>query len=117
MWCDFWAGGVIGPFFFEDDESVTVTVNGEGYRHMLTRSGLPGPATLPPVTSLCGVMSNLKCTLTNRVTIQQLKAEILRVIADVTPDIRERVIANFIERVNIRRLSGNGHMPDIVFHH
>ncbi|XP_060863533.1 uncharacterized protein LOC132940126 [Metopolophium dirhodum] len=36
VWCGFWAGGVIGPFFFEDDEGVTVTINGERYRHMLT---------------------------------------------------------------------------------
>lgn len=36
VWCGFWAGGVIVPFFFEDDEGVTVTINGERYRHMLT---------------------------------------------------------------------------------
>lgn len=50
-------------------------------------------------------------------TIQQLKAEILRVIVDVSPDIYERVIINFIKRVNTCRLSGGGYMPDIVFHH
>jgi len=50
-------------------------------------------------------------------TIQQLKAEIIRVIADVTPDICELVIPNFIDRVNACRLSGGGHMPDIIFHH
>jgi hypothetical protein len=35
VWCDFWAGGVIGPFFFDEDEGDTVTVNGERYRRML----------------------------------------------------------------------------------
>lgn len=30
VWCGFWAGGVIGPYFFDE------TVNGERYRQMLT---------------------------------------------------------------------------------
>jgi hypothetical protein len=58
-----------------------------------------------------------KVYVNNPRTIQQLKAEILCVIVDITPDICERVIINFIERVNTCRLSGGGHMPDIVFHH
>lgn len=32
----FWAGGVMGPFFFTDDEGVAIAVNGERYRHMPT---------------------------------------------------------------------------------
>jgi len=36
MWCGFWSGGVIGPFFFENDEGDSATVNGERYRRMLT---------------------------------------------------------------------------------
>ena len=28
VWCDFWIGGVIGPYFFENEASATVTVNG-----------------------------------------------------------------------------------------
>lgn len=35
VWCGFWAGGVIGPFFFENDAEQTVTVTGERYREML----------------------------------------------------------------------------------
>ncbi|KAJ8937868.1 hypothetical protein NQ318_022252 [Aromia moschata] len=55
-------------------------------------------------------MSSRKCTLTNRVgTIQEPKAEIIRVIADVQQDIRKRVIGNFIEHVNTCRLSGVAH--------
>lgn len=115
VWCGFWAGGVIGPFFFEDDEGVTVTINGERYRHMLTnflwpflqnidmqnlwfqqdgatchnsretieivKEKFPGrlislrgdqewsarSCDLTPVISFCGVMSNLKFSLTNSV--------------------------------------------------
>lgn len=36
VWCGFWSGGIIGPFFFENDEGAAVTVNGERYRAMLT---------------------------------------------------------------------------------
>ena len=35
VWCGFWAGGVIGPYFFENDEGAAVTVNGDRYRNML----------------------------------------------------------------------------------
>lgn len=35
VWCGFWAQGVIGPYFFEDDDGNRVTVNGERYRNML----------------------------------------------------------------------------------
>lgn len=35
VWCALWAGGVIGPFFFENQAGDAVTVNGERYREML----------------------------------------------------------------------------------
>ena len=36
VWCALWSGGVIGPYFFENDDGETVTVNGERYGRMLT---------------------------------------------------------------------------------
>lgn len=36
VWCGFWSGGIIGPFFFENEEGASVTVNGEHYRAMLS---------------------------------------------------------------------------------
>lgn len=36
VWCGFWSGGVIGPYFFENDAGATVSVNGLRYRTMLT---------------------------------------------------------------------------------
>jgi transposase len=36
VWCGFWAGGVLGPFFFEDHEGKAVTINGERYRDMIS---------------------------------------------------------------------------------
>ena len=41
VWCDFWSGGIIGPFFFENEQGVAVTVNGERYRAMLNEFLLP----------------------------------------------------------------------------
>lgn len=36
VWCGFWSGGIIGPFFFENEAGAAVTVNGERYRAMIT---------------------------------------------------------------------------------
>ncbi|GFT27214.1 transposase [Trichonephila clavipes] len=36
VWCASWAGGIIGPYFFKNDEGHNVTVNGDGYRAMIT---------------------------------------------------------------------------------
>lgn len=41
VWCGVYAGGVIGPYFFEDDVGQTLTVNGERYRVMITEFMLP----------------------------------------------------------------------------
>ena len=35
VWCGFWFGGIIRPFFFENEQGATVTVNGDRYRAML----------------------------------------------------------------------------------
>ncbi|GFT06808.1 DDE_3 domain-containing protein [Trichonephila clavipes] len=36
IWCALWAGGIIGPYFFKNDEGHNVTVNGDRYRAMIT---------------------------------------------------------------------------------
>lgn len=41
VWCGVHAGGVIGPYFFEDAIGNTVTVNGERYRAMINDFLLP----------------------------------------------------------------------------
>ena len=35
VWCGFWVGGVIGPYFFENDAGNAITVNGVRYRDMI----------------------------------------------------------------------------------
>ena len=32
VWCGFWPRGIIGPFFFENEQGEIVTVNGDRYR-------------------------------------------------------------------------------------
>ena len=36
VWCGFWSGGLIGPYFFENETGQAVTVNGARYRTMIT---------------------------------------------------------------------------------
>lgn len=36
VWCGLWYGGIIGPYFFRNEEGVSVTVNSERYNSMLT---------------------------------------------------------------------------------
>ncbi|GFV50314.1 hypothetical protein TNCV_622221 [Trichonephila clavipes] len=41
VWCALWAGGIIGPYSFKNDEGHNVTVNGDRYRAMITNFFIP----------------------------------------------------------------------------
>ncbi|GFX63546.1 transposable element Tc3 transposase [Trichonephila clavipes] len=41
VWCALWAGGIIGPYFFKNDEGHNLTVNGDRYRAMITNFFIP----------------------------------------------------------------------------
>ncbi|GFU74346.1 DUF4817 domain-containing protein [Trichonephila clavipes] len=41
VWCALWAGGIIGPYFFKNDEGHNVTVNGDLYRAMIINFFIP----------------------------------------------------------------------------
>ncbi|GFW21387.1 putative DD41D transposase [Trichonephila clavipes] len=41
VWCALWAGGIIGPYFFKNDEDHNVTANGDRYRAMITNFFIP----------------------------------------------------------------------------
>ena len=41
VWCGLWAGGIIGPYFFKNDDGRNVTVNGARYRTMISDFLLP----------------------------------------------------------------------------
>ncbi|GFT32335.1 DUF4817 domain-containing protein [Trichonephila clavipes] len=41
VWCTLWAGGIIGPYFFKNDEGHNVTDNGDRYRAIITNFFIP----------------------------------------------------------------------------
>ncbi|GFX13391.1 uncharacterized protein TNCV_2191461 [Trichonephila clavipes] len=41
VWCALWAGGIIGPYFFKNDEGHNITVNGDRYRAMIINFFIP----------------------------------------------------------------------------
>ncbi|GFW48784.1 transposable element Tc3 transposase [Trichonephila clavipes] len=41
VWSALWAGGIIGPHFFKNDEGHNVPVNGDRYRAMITNFFIP----------------------------------------------------------------------------
>ncbi|GFX42701.1 DUF4817 domain-containing protein [Trichonephila clavipes] len=41
VWCALWTGGIIGPYFFKNDEGHNVTVNGDRYRAMINNFFIP----------------------------------------------------------------------------
>ncbi|GFU98764.1 uncharacterized protein TNCV_1214801 [Trichonephila clavipes] len=41
VWCALWAGGIISPYFFKNEEGHNVTVNGDRYRAMITNFFIP----------------------------------------------------------------------------
>ncbi|GFV37850.1 uncharacterized protein TNCV_2662631 [Trichonephila clavipes] len=41
VWCALWAGEIIGPYFFKNDEGHNITVNGDRYRAMITNFFIP----------------------------------------------------------------------------
>ncbi|GFU92722.1 putative DD41D transposase [Trichonephila clavipes] len=41
VWCTLWTGGIIGPYFFKNDEGHNLTVNGDRYRAMITNFFFP----------------------------------------------------------------------------
>ncbi|GFW04992.1 putative transposable element [Trichonephila clavipes] len=41
VWCALWAGGIIGQYFFKNNEGHNVTVNGDRYRTIITNFFIP----------------------------------------------------------------------------
>ena len=37
FWCGFWAGSIIGPYFFENETGQAATVNSARYRDIITQ--------------------------------------------------------------------------------
>ena len=41
VWCGFWYGVIIGPFFFKNKQGTVVSVDGERYRAILNKFLFP----------------------------------------------------------------------------
>ncbi|GFV07644.1 transposable element Tc3 transposase [Trichonephila clavipes] len=163
VWCALWAGGIIGPYFFKNDEGHNVTVNGDRYRAMITNFFIPelnnhdvqelwfqqdgatchtaratidllkdtfgdrlisrfGPVNWPPRSCdltplgyfLWGYVKSLVYADKPQ-TLDHLEDNIRRVIADIRPQMLEKVIENWTSRLDYIRASRGSHMPEIIF--
>ncbi|GFW91640.1 uncharacterized protein TNCV_4500591 [Trichonephila clavipes] len=126
VWCALWAGGIIGPYFFKNDESHNVTVNGDRYRAMITNFFIPelknhdvqelwfqqDGATRHTARATIDL---LKDTFDKPQTLDHLEDNIRRVIADIRPQMLEKVIENWTSRLDYIRASRGSHMPEIIF--
>ncbi|GFW86020.1 uncharacterized protein TNCV_1968281 [Trichonephila clavipes] len=160
VWCALWAGGIIRPYFFKNDEGHNVTVNSDRYRAMITNFFIPelnnhdvqelwfqqdgstchtaratinllkdtfgdrlisrfGPVNWPPRSCdltpvdyfLWGYVKSLVYADKPQ-TLDHLEDNIRRVIADIRPQMLEKVIENWTSRLDYIRGS---HMPEIIF--
>ncbi|GFW43740.1 transposase [Trichonephila clavipes] len=163
VWCALWAGGIIGPYFFKNDEGHNVTVNGDRYRVMITNFFIPelnnhdvqelwfqqdgatchtaratidllkdtfgdrlisrfGPVNWTPRSCdltpleyfLWGYVKSLVYADKPQ-TLDHLEDNIRRVIADIRPQMLEKVIENWTSRLDYIRASRGSPMPEIIF--
>ncbi|GFU55086.1 transposable element Tc3 transposase [Trichonephila clavipes] len=163
VWCALWAGGIIGPYFFKNDEGHNVTANGDRYRAMITNIFIPElnnhdvqelwfqqdgatchtaratidllkdtfgdclisrfePVNWPPRSCdltpldyfLWGYVKSL-VYVDKPQTLDHLEDNIRRVIADIRPQMLEKVIENWTSRLDYIRASRGSPMPEIIF--
>ncbi|GFS47820.1 DUF4817 domain-containing protein [Trichonephila clavipes] len=163
VWCALWAGGIIGLYFFKNDEGHNVTIDGDRYRAMITNFFIPelnnhdvqelwfqqdgatchtaratidllkdtlgdrlisrfGPVNWPPKS--CD-LTPLDCFLWSYVkslvyaikpqTLDHLEDNIRRVIADIRPQMLEKVFQNWTSSLDYIRASRGSHTPEIIF--
>ncbi|GFW74007.1 uncharacterized protein TNCV_545311 [Trichonephila clavipes] len=161
--CALWAGGIIGPYFFKNDEGHNVTVNGDRYRAMITNFFIlelnnhnvqelwfqQDGATCPTARATIDLLKDTfvdhliprfgpvnwpprSCDLTpldyflwgyvkslvyadKPQTLDRLEDNIRRVIADIRPQMLEKVIENWTSRLDYIQASSGSHMPEIIF--
>ncbi|GFV69648.1 putative transposable element [Trichonephila clavipes] len=163
VWSALWAGGIIGPYFFKNDEGHNVTVNGDRYRAMITNFFIPelnnhdvqelwfqqDGATCHTARSTIDLLKDTfgdrlisrfgsvnwpprSCDLTpldyflwgyvkslvyadKPQTLDYLEDNIRRVIADIRPQMLEKVIENWTSRLDYIRASRGSPVPEIIF--
>ncbi|GFT49164.1 putative DD41D transposase [Trichonephila clavipes] len=117
--CVLWAGGIIGPYFFKNDEGHNVTVNDTFGDRLISRFGPvhwpPRSCDLTPLDYfLWGYLKSLVYADKPQ-TLDHLEDHIRRVIADIRPQMLEKVIENWTSRLDYIRASRGSPMPEILF--
>ncbi|GFV35026.1 transposable element Tcb2 transposase [Trichonephila clavipes] len=141
VWCALWTGGIIGPYFFKKDEGHNVTVNGAVVptrRRNMSHSSCHnrfieihvgdrlisrfGPVNWPPRScDLTTLDYYLWVYLKSLVytdkpqALDHLEDNIRRVIADIRPQMLEKVIENWTSRLDYIRASRGSPRPEIIF--
>ncbi|GFW84995.1 DUF4817 domain-containing protein [Trichonephila clavipes] len=121
VWCTLWAGGIIGPYFFKNDEAlVTIDLLKDTFGdRLISRFGPVNWPTrscdLPPLDYfLWGCVKSMMYADKPQ-TLDHLEDNIRRVIADIRPQMLEKFIENWTSRLDYIRGSRGSPMPEILF--
>ncbi|GFX26109.1 putative DD41D transposase [Trichonephila clavipes] len=137
VWCALWAGGIIGPYFFKNDEGHNeLWFQQDGATCHTARATIDllkdtfgdrlisrfGPVNWPPRSCdltpldylLWGYVKSLVYADKPQ-TLDYLEDNIRRVIADIQPQMLEKVIENWTSRFDYIRASRGSPMPEIIF--
>ncbi|GFV47241.1 DUF4817 domain-containing protein [Trichonephila clavipes] len=137
VWCALWAGGIISPYFFKHDEGHNeLWFQQDGATCHTARATIDllkdtfgdrlisrfGPVNWPPRSCdltpldyfLWGYVKSLVYADKPQ-TLDHLEDNIRRVIADIRPQMLEKVIENWTARLDYIRASRGSPMPEIIF--
>ncbi|GFV47991.1 transposable element Tc3 transposase [Trichonephila clavipes] len=137
VWCALWAGRIIGPYFFKNDKGhnelwfqqdgatchtarATIDLLKDTFGDRLISrfrpvNWPPRSCDLTPIDYfLWGYVKSLVYA-DNPQTLDHLEDNIRRVIADIRPQMLEKVIENWTSRLDYIRASRGSHMPVILF--
>ncbi|GFX15195.1 transposable element Tc3 transposase [Trichonephila clavipes] len=134
VWGALWAGEIIGQYFFKNDEGhnfqqdgatchtarATIDILKDTFGDRLISRF--GPVNWPPRSCdltpldyfLWGCVKSFVCADKPQ-TLDHLEDNIRRVIADIRPQMLEKVIENWTSRLDYIRASRGSPMPEIIF--
>ncbi|GFW38436.1 putative LOC101896122 [Trichonephila clavipes] len=129
VWGALWAGGIIGSYFFKNNEGHNVTVNGDRYRAMITNFFISelnnhdvqelwfqqDGATFHTARATIDLLKDSLVYSDKPQMLDHLEDNIRRVIADIRPQMLEKVIENWTSRLDYIRASRSSPMPEIIF--
>ncbi|GFW83715.1 putative DD41D transposase [Trichonephila clavipes] len=141
VWCAFWAGGIIGPYFFKTMKATTLQSMELWFQEdgatchtahatidllkdtfgdrLISRFGPvnwpPRSCDLTPLNYFRWVYVKSLVYADKPQTLDHLEDNIRRVIANIRPQMLEKVIKNWSSRLDYIRASRGSHMPEIIF--